>query len=68
MNRKPTVVMVHGAWAGGSSWQQVIRLLQADRVAAIAAPIPRTTSRRLTESSSEPAARSYLRLTPMLAQ
>jgi pimeloyl-ACP methyl ester carboxylesterase len=40
---RATVVMVHGAWADGSSWQRVIRLLQADDVAAVAAPIPLTT-------------------------
>jgi pimeloyl-ACP methyl ester carboxylesterase len=40
---RSTVVMVHGAWADGSSWQKVIRLLQADGVPAVAAPIPLTT-------------------------
>jgi pimeloyl-ACP methyl ester carboxylesterase len=40
---KPTVVMVHGAWADGSSWMKVIRLLQARGVAAMAAPIPLTS-------------------------
>lgn len=40
---KPTVVMVHGAWADGSSWSRVIRLLQADGVTSIAAPIPLTS-------------------------
>ena len=37
-NGKSTVVMVHGAWADGSSWKQVIRLLQNRGVATIAAP------------------------------
>ena len=40
---KPTVVMVHGAWADGTSWKQVISRLQADGVATIAAPIPLTS-------------------------
>ena len=40
---KPTIVMVHGAWADGSSWKDVIRQLQADSVATIAAPIPLTS-------------------------
>lgn len=40
---RPTVVMVHGAWADGSSWRPVIRLLQADGMAAVAAPIPLTS-------------------------
>lgn len=38
-----TVVMVHGAWADGSSWRHVIRLLRADGVVSVAAPIPLTT-------------------------
>src|SRR6516164_132750 len=42
-NAKPTVVMVHGAWADGSSWKQVIWLLEADGVATVAAPIPLTS-------------------------
>jgi pimeloyl-ACP methyl ester carboxylesterase len=42
-NAKPAVVMVHGAWADGSSWSRVVRLLQADGVATIAAPIPLTS-------------------------
>ena len=29
MQAKPTVVLVHGAWADGSSWGKVIQLLQA---------------------------------------
>ncbi len=42
-NTTPTIVMVHGAWADGSSWQKVIRLLQADGIRTLAAPIPLTT-------------------------
>jgi pimeloyl-ACP methyl ester carboxylesterase len=38
-----TVVMVHGAWADGSSWRQVIEGIQATGIKAIAAPIPLTT-------------------------
>jgi hypothetical protein len=26
----PNIVLVHGAWADGSCWSDVIRLLQAD--------------------------------------
>jgi pimeloyl-ACP methyl ester carboxylesterase len=40
---KPTVVMVHGAWADGSSWRKVIGLLQGQGVACLAAPIPMTS-------------------------
>jgi pimeloyl-ACP methyl ester carboxylesterase len=42
-NTTPTMVMVHGAWADGSSWKEVIQLLQADGVATVAAPIPLTS-------------------------
>jgi pimeloyl-ACP methyl ester carboxylesterase len=38
-----SVVLVHGAWADGSSWNSVIRLLQARGVHVIAAPIPLTS-------------------------
>jgi len=38
-----TIVMVHGAWADGSSWSSVIRLLQAKGFKVIAAPIPLTS-------------------------
>ncbi len=46
-----SVVLVHGAWADGSSWRKVIRDLveQGVRVAAAPLPltsVPRTTSRR----------------------
>lgn len=41
--KKTTVVVVHGAWADGSSWERVIRLLQSYGVDAIAAPIPLTS-------------------------
>lgn len=39
----PTFVVVHGAWADGSSWQKVIEALQASGANAIAAPIPLTS-------------------------
>jgi pimeloyl-ACP methyl ester carboxylesterase len=38
-----TVVLVHGAWADGSSWSQVIAPLQAKGLKVIAAPIPLTS-------------------------
>lgn len=41
--RKVSVVLVHGAWADGSSWSKVIRLLQARGLQVIAAPIPLTS-------------------------
>jgi len=42
-SEKATVVVVHGAWADGSSWQAVMRLLQKRGLKVIAAPIPLTS-------------------------
>jgi pimeloyl-ACP methyl ester carboxylesterase len=39
----PTVVLVHGAWADGSSWSRVITGLDQAGVAVTAAPIPLTS-------------------------
>ena len=38
-----TVVLVHGAWADGSSWSKVITALRQSGVAVTAAPIPLTS-------------------------
>jgi pimeloyl-ACP methyl ester carboxylesterase len=38
-----TVVVVHGAWADGSSWQGVLRPLEDSGLKVIAAPIPLTS-------------------------
>jgi pimeloyl-ACP methyl ester carboxylesterase len=38
-----TVIVVHGAWADGSSWQSVICPLEARGLRVIAAPIPLTS-------------------------
>lgn len=38
--RAPTVVLVHGAWADGSSWRRVIELLNRDGIPVVAAPLP----------------------------
>ena len=38
-----SVVLVHGAWADGSSWAKVIVPLAADGVRVLAAPLPLTT-------------------------
>jgi pimeloyl-ACP methyl ester carboxylesterase len=38
-----TVVVIHGAWADGSSWEPVIRRLQAAGLGVVAAPIPLTS-------------------------
>jgi|ERR1700678_301324 len=41
--KNATVVVVHGAWADGSSWEAVIRPLQAHGIKVVAAPIPLTS-------------------------
>lgn len=38
-----TVVLIHGAWADGSSWEPVIRRLQNEGLKVVAAPIPLTS-------------------------
>jgi pimeloyl-ACP methyl ester carboxylesterase len=38
-----TAVVVHGAWADGSSWKEVILRLRRDGLPVIAAPIPLTS-------------------------
>src|SRR3984957_2570051 len=43
MSNKASVVLVHGAWADGSSWAKVIGLLEAAGIKAVAAPLPLTS-------------------------
>ena len=38
-----SVVLVHGAWADGSSWSRIIRPLAAEGVHVVAAPLPLTS-------------------------
>ncbi len=38
--KNATVVVIHGAWADGSSWEPVIRRLEKDGFKVLAAPIP----------------------------
>ena len=38
-----SVVLVHGAWADGTSWAKVIGALKADGISAVAAPLPLTS-------------------------
>ena len=35
---KPTIVLVHGAWADGSSWDAVTRALQAQGYTVLVPP------------------------------
>ena len=43
MSKNITVIAVHGAWADGSSWKDVILGLERNGVRIIAAPIPLTS-------------------------
>jgi pimeloyl-ACP methyl ester carboxylesterase len=43
MQSKTNVVLVHGAWADGSSWSKVIRLLQSKGVNVAAVQLPLTS-------------------------
>src|SRR5579872_4239603 len=40
-----SVVLVHGAWADGSSWAKVIAPLTSSGIRVVAAPLPLTTFR-----------------------
>ena len=42
-SNKATVVLVHGAWADGSSWSRVVLPLLNDGLKVICAPIPLTS-------------------------
>jgi pimeloyl-ACP methyl ester carboxylesterase len=42
MNDRPNIVLVHGAWADGSSWRGVIKRLQADGYHVTAPQFPLT--------------------------
>jgi len=42
-NNDLTVVLAHGAWADGSSWDKVVRGLRAAGVNSVAAPLPLTS-------------------------
>jgi pimeloyl-ACP methyl ester carboxylesterase len=44
-SRDVTVVLVHGAWADGSSWAKVIAPLSAEGANVVAAPLPLTSFR-----------------------
>lgn len=43
MNDRPSIVLVHGAWADGSSWSAVIERLQAEGYSVTAPQFPMTT-------------------------
>ena len=58
---KPTIVLVHGAFVDGSSWQKVIPILQSDGYTAIAVQNPLTslpddvaTTKRVIDAQKDP--------------
>jgi len=60
--QKATVILVHGAWADGSCWQNIILPLRKEGLKVMCAPIPLTaladdiaTLQRVTERTSGPA-------------
>src|SRR5436309_11365591 len=60
-NAKPTIVLVHGAFADGSSWQRVIPILQRDGYSVIAVQNPLTslaadveTTKRVVDAQTGP--------------
>ena len=62
------VVLVHGAWANGSSWAKVIGPLAAEGIRVLAAPLPLTSfaedTAALSARWSEFRGRSFLWVTP----
>ena len=49
---KPTIVLVHGAWADGSSWDAVTRALQAQGYTVLVSTEPLAGTRRTTPRTS----------------
>ena len=49
-----SVVLVHGAWADGSSWSKVIERLEGQGIRAVAAPLPPPPARDVTGSIARP--------------
>ena len=43
MTLGPTIILAHGAWADGSSWGPVVKLLAAESMKSFAAPLPLTS-------------------------
>src|SRR2546428_5024375 len=43
MSEQPNIVLVHGAWADGSSWTPVIKSLQAEGYSVTAPQFPETS-------------------------
>ena len=63
---KPTIVLVHGAFADGSSWQKVIPILQRDGYTVIAVQNPLTslaadveTTKRVIDGQTGPVAFAF---------
>lgn len=63
--KNATVVVIHGAWADGSSWELVIRRLLNEGLNVVAAPIPLTSlsddAAALRRTITTPVKRAQLR-------
>jgi len=55
METRANVVLVHGAWADGSSWSKVIPLLDKNSLNVVAAQLPLTSVEADIASDEEPA-------------
>jgi pimeloyl-ACP methyl ester carboxylesterase len=66
---KPTIVLVHGAFADGTGWQHVIPILERDGYGVIAVQNPLTsladdveTTKRVIESQKGPVVQSAIHM------
>lgn len=58
MTNQTTVVLVHGAWADGSSWAKVIESLARAGIRSVAAPLPLTSLQDDTRALEQSLART----------
>jgi hypothetical protein len=68
MQTVKNIVLVHGAWANGSSWSKIVPLLQAKGLNVACTQNPLTSiaddvasANRLINAQDGPAGRSFLR-------
>ena len=52
LSEKPSILFVHGLWADGSCWSEVIPPLQADGYNVIAVQNPLTSLKRMSRRSN----------------
>ena len=64
MTALPNIVLVHGAWADGSCWSNVIERLQADGYKVTAPQLPETLTSPSTRGHPPVALRKGVRAWP----